>query len=118
MRRPETLKYLFDIAEACSLLDQFVSGKVLADYEADALLRSAVERQFEIIGEALRLAIRDDPALAGQVTHSGRIIAFRNRLIHGYAAVLNDVVWGILETDLPTLRREVATLLAGEGETP
>jgi len=116
LRRRETLKYLFDISEACRLLDQFVSGKSLADYEADALLRSAVERQFEVAGEALRLAIRSDPALAERITNSGRIVAFRNRLVHGYASVLNDVVWGILETDLPTLRREVATLLAAEGE--
>jgi uncharacterized protein with HEPN domain len=43
---------------------------------------------------------------------------FRNRLIHGYAAVLNDVVWGIFETDLPSLRREVSTLLKEGGETP
>ena len=119
MRRPETLKYLFDIAEACRLLDQFVSGKSLADYQADALLRSAVERQFEIVGEALRLAIRDEPTLSGEITNFGRIIAFRNRLIHGYAAVLNDVVWGVVETDLPTLRREVTGLLIkAEGDTP
>jgi uncharacterized protein with HEPN domain len=47
MRRPETLKYLFDIAEACRLLDEFVTGKTFADYQADALLRSAVERQLK-----------------------------------------------------------------------
>ena len=85
MRRPETLKYLYDIAEACRLLEEFTVGKSLADYESDALLRSAVERQFEIIGEALRLAIREEPVLAGLITNSSRIIAFRNRLIHGYA---------------------------------
>jgi uncharacterized protein with HEPN domain len=114
LRRPETLKYLFDIVDACRLLDEFTSGTTLADYNSDALLRSAVERQFEIVGEALRLAIREDAELAGHISNSGRIIAFRNRLIHGYAAVLNDVVWGILEADLPTLRREVTKLLAAE----
>lgn len=114
MRRPETLKYLYDIAEACRLLGQFTTGKSLADYEADALLRSAVERQFEIVGEALRLAIREEPGIADLISNSGRIIAFRNRLIHGYAAVLSDVVWGILEANLPVLRAEVAKLLAEE----
>ena len=64
-----------------------------------------------IIGEALRLAIRDDVTLAGVITHSTRIVAFRNRLVHGYANVLSDVVWGVLETDLPTLRAEVSMLL-------
>lgn len=78
-------------------------------------MRSAVERQFEIIGEALRLAIRDDPTLEQCVTNVGRIIAFRNRLVHGYASVLSEVVWGIIETDLPTLRAELAALLEGAG---
>ena len=114
MRRPETLKYLFDILQACRLLEQFTSGKSLADFERDAMLRSAVERQFEIIGEALRLAIREEPDLAGPISDSSRIVAFRNRLIHGYAGVLSDVVWGILETNLPTLRMEVTRLLEGE----
>ena len=116
MRRPETLKYLYDIAEACRLLDQFTSGKTIAEYASDALLRSAVERQFEIIGEALRLAIREEPELAGLISDSSRIIAFRNRLIHGYAAILNDVVWGVLETNLPTLQREVEALLKTEAK--
>jgi uncharacterized protein with HEPN domain len=48
------------------------------------------------------------------VTSCRRIIAFRNRLIHGYAAVLNDVVWGVVEADLPTLRAEVTRLLEDE----
>jgi uncharacterized protein with HEPN domain len=81
------------------------------------MLRSAVERQFEIIGEALRLAILEEPRLASSISDSNRIVAFRNRLIHGYAGVLNDVVWGILDAALPTLRREVDALL-GEDSKP
>ena len=81
----ETKKYLFDIAEACDLIHAFTSGKTLADYQKDPLLRSGVERQFEIVGEALNQAIQNDPSLAELISNSSRIISFRNRLIHGYA---------------------------------
>ena len=60
MRR-EVLKYLFDIKEACKLLVDFTRGKEFSDYQRDPLLRSAVERQFGIIGEALKQAIEVDP---------------------------------------------------------
>jgi uncharacterized protein with HEPN domain len=113
MRR-EIRKYLFDIVQACELLEQFTSGKAFTDYAADPMLRSAVERQFEIIGEALNQAIRLDPSLSGQITRTGRIIAFRNRLIHGYASVADDLVWGVIETSLPLLHREVAALLQNQ----
>ena len=107
----EVRKYLFDIAEACDLLTQFTAGKTFTDYSADALLRSAVERQFEVVGEALNQALHLYPALANRVSDCRRIVAFRNRLIHGYAFVSDKVVWGVLETNLPTLRREVQSLL-------
>ena len=107
----EIRKYLFDILQACDLLVQFTCGKTFADYTADPLLRSAVERQFEIIGEALNQALRRDSTLAARIGSSNRIIAFRNRLIHGYATLADAIVWGVLETSLPTLRQEVQALL-------
>jgi uncharacterized protein with HEPN domain len=107
----ELRKYLFDIAQACDLITQFTYGKTFADYSTDALLRSAVERQFEVIGEALNQARRLYPDLSNRVSDCRRIIAFRNRLIHGYAFVSDELVWGVLETNLPTLRREVQSLL-------
>ncbi len=107
----EVRKYLFDIAQACHLLTQFTSGKIFTDYAADALLRSAVERQFEVMGEALNQALRLYPDLSNRVSACRRIVAFRNRLIHGYAFVSDEVVWGVVETNLPTLRREVQSLL-------
>lgn len=108
----EVRKYLFDIKQAGDLLAGFTAGKTFADYCADPLLRSGVERQFEIIGEALSQALRVGPGLAGRLSSTGRIVAFRNRLIHGYSSISNEVVWGILESNLPTLRREVDALLA------
>ena len=112
----EVRKYLFDIGQACDLLIQFTMGKTLSDYTADPLLRSAVERQFEIIGEALSQALRIEPSLDRRISDAQRIIAFRNRLIHGYASVSDVLVWGVLEANLPTLCREVHALLDEPGE--
>ncbi|MBM3474017.1 MAG: DUF86 domain-containing protein [Armatimonadetes bacterium] len=111
MRQRSVQAYLYDILEACDLLAEFAKDRDFASYVADAMLRSAVERQFEIIGEALNQALAVDPGLRGRISHAKQIVAFRNRLIHGYAFVSDQMVWSILETDLPVLRREAADLL-------
>ncbi len=111
MKRLEVMKYLFDIKESCVLLLMFSKNKTLDDYLRDTLLRSAVERQFEIIGEAVKRVLDIDPHLEPKISNSGKIIAFRNRLIHGYASVSDEVVWGILKSDLLTLQKEVNSLL-------
>ena len=113
MRR-EAKKYLYDIRQAAELIAGFTAGKTLPDYEGDAMLRSAVERQFEIIGEALAQLARLDETLASRISEYRRIIALRNILIHGYAEVDHRIVWDIVESKLPTLRREVAGLLDEE----
>ena len=110
--RTESKTYLFDIQRAARLIGEFSGGKTFADYERDAMLRAAVEREFTIIGEAMaRLATRDE-SVAARITAYQRVIAFRNVLVHGYTAVDDRLVWDVLESDLPTLAREVATLLA------
>ncbi len=109
--RLEAKKYLYDIHQAAELLATFTAGKVCAVYEADAMVRAAVERQFEIIGEALSQLARLDDGLAVRISEYRRIIAFRNILIHGYADVDERLVWDIIETRLPALRREVTALL-------
>ena len=110
--RLETQKYLYDIEQAADLLGEFTDGKNFTDYQDDAMLRAAVERKFEIIGEALSKLSKDDAATASRVSEHSRIIAFRNILIHGYAEIDDRLVWDILENKLPVLRREVAELLA------
>jgi len=75
------------------------------------MLRAAVERQFEIIGEALSKLAREHENIASRVSEHKRIIAFRKILIHGYADIDNRLVWAMIETKLPTLRHEVAALL-------
>ena len=79
------------------------------------MVRAAVERQFEIIGEALNRLSKVSPALARQVPNLGEIIGFRNVLIHGYAAVDDARVWQITETSLPDLREAVSALSAELG---
>lgn len=110
--RLETKKLLYDIDQAAAHIARFAEGRSLDDYRSDPFLRSAVERQFEIIGEALNRLSRTDPDTAERIHEYRRIVSFRNALIHGYDAVSDDVVWGILETNLPTLHREVSELLA------
>ncbi|MFQ5808785.1 MAG: DUF86 domain-containing protein [Armatimonadota bacterium] len=112
--RLESMKHLEDMRRAAGLIAQFVAGKDLRDYLADPQLRSAVERQFQIIGEALTRLTKTDAAAAGGISHAARIIAFRNILTHGYDIVDDEVVWDVIETDLPVLRKQVAALLADE----
>jgi uncharacterized protein with HEPN domain len=103
--------WLADIVTACDLLIEFTSGKTFADYAGDPLLRSGVERQFEIVGEALRVALQHQPLLAANITDARAIIAFRNQLTHAYGAVDHATVWGLLERRVPQLRAEVTRLL-------
>jgi uncharacterized protein with HEPN domain len=110
--RLEAKKYLYDMQQGASLLAEFVAGRTFADYQTDAMVRAAVERQFEIIGEALSKLARLDADLAARVSEHRRIVAFRNILIHGYADVDHRLVWDIVETKLPLLRSEIESLLA------
>ena len=73
------------------------------DYEADAMLRSAVERQFEIVGEALNRLSKEDPTSAERIPDLPRIVAFRNILVHGYAIVDDRIVWEVVTTRLSGL---------------
>ena len=81
-------------------------------YADNPLVRSAVERQFEIIGEALNQLSKVAPNIAHRIPHIRDIIGFRNVLIHGYAAIDDARVWHIAQTSLPGLRDAVSALLA------
>ena len=87
-------------------------GRTLAQYSADRLLRQAVERNFEIIGEAIRRLAQADPDSAARIAQYPQIIAFRNILIHGYDLVDHALVWSTVQTQLPALLRDVQGLLA------
>lgn len=112
--RLEARKYLFDIERAAESVERFTVGHTFADYEQDDMMRSAVERQLEIIGEALAQLSRLDAALAARISEHRRIIAFRNILIHGYAEVDSRLVWDVIETKLATLRREISDMTTAD----
>ena len=109
--RLEAKKHLEDVRRAADLILQFTDRKQKSDYSTDAMLRSAVERQFEIIGEALGRLHKEAADVSEQVPNHRRIIAFRNILIHGYDVVDDDVVWDVIQGDLPALQQQVISLL-------
>jgi uncharacterized protein with HEPN domain len=108
---PRACALLYDIQQAAVLLDRFTAGKEFHEYAHDPLLRSGVERQVEIIGEALNQLAKIGPDEVARITDYRRIIALRNILAHGYARVDHRVIWNILEHNLPLLRREVDGLI-------
>ncbi len=112
--RHESITLLDDVRRAAERIDQFVAGRTLEEYEADAMLRSAVERQFEIIGEAPNRLVKCDAPTAERIDADRQIIDFRNVLIHGYDLVEDYVVWDAAHRRLPLLRRKVEELLRSD----
>jgi uncharacterized protein with HEPN domain len=102
---------LHDILSACDFIIRHTDGMTLDDYLQSELIRAAVERKLEIIGEALGQAEALDPAICERIPEIRRIVGMRNRLIHGYDAVDDDIVWSTLQSRLPTLRTRVVALL-------
>jgi uncharacterized protein with HEPN domain len=109
---------LHDVRTAAEHVLGFVAGRTFDDYRADPLLRSAVERQFIVIGEALTRFDRSDPTLAAKITDCGRIIAFRNILVHGYEVIDDAIVWQVILSGIPVLRSEVDHLFDSIGGAP
>jgi uncharacterized protein with HEPN domain len=117
MRR-DPRSFLWDVREAADAIKEFAQGRTFQDYTSDRMLRSAIERQFEIIGEALSQLAKTDPALAGRIPEFRRVVGFRNLLIHGYDRIDDAAVWRAIQISLPPLRSQAAALLAELGEAP
>jgi uncharacterized protein with HEPN domain len=109
----ETTKRLVDALEACRAIQQFTAGSNFAAYAADSMRRAAVERKFEILGEALNRAEESAPELAERLPEIRRIIGMRNRIIHGYDGVDDEIVWDTVEHKIPPLLEQLTTLLSG-----
>lgn len=110
----KVLKYLYDIKLAIDEIDSFFAGKkkYFTDYASDLLLKRAIERNLEIIGEAMSRILKEDPLF--QLENSRRIIGLRNQIIHGYDSISDENIWGIIINHLPNLKQEVEKLIESE----
>ena len=111
MSEKHPAKYLWDAAQSAARIERFRHGRSFEDYLSDEMFRAAVERQFEIIGEALVGLRRIAPELAAKVPDLTDIIAFRNILVYAYSEIRHDRVWQVIERDLPDLRATLERLL-------
>ncbi len=111
--RLESKKLPEDIRQSAQQTLKFTANKTLSGYCDDPMLKSAVERQFEIVGEALKRLAKTEPEVVEQISRYKRIISFRNILIHGYDVVEDIVVWDVIRKDLPVLFEQVNALLGG-----
>lgn len=103
---------LLDIVEALARIRRFTRGRSFADYSTDEMLWSAVERQLAIVGEALWRLRSIDAASEAGIRQSDRIVAFRHVLVHGYAAIDDKLVWGVVESRLDDLEADASRCIA------
>jgi uncharacterized protein with HEPN domain len=110
----ELKQRLHDAIEACRAIQSFTNGITYEKYAESLLHRSGVERQFEILGEALGRAELLNPSLSQSIPDIRRIVGLRNRIIHGYDSVDDEIIWDAVQTHvpklLPVLLRELAII--------
>jgi uncharacterized protein with HEPN domain len=106
----EVKKWLFDIRASIDSINNYVGDRrIFEEYERNKILRRAVEREIEIIGEAISRLRKHSPDII--ILNSAQIMATRNRIVHAYDAVNNSIIWGIVVNHLPGLQTEVENLL-------
>ena len=103
--------YLSDISDSCDAITEAVHGLDQAEYVRTRLVRSSVEREFIIIGEAIAALARVAPEIFDTIRKARRIIDFRNQLTHEYPTVDDAIVWAIIQHDVPELSDQCTTLL-------
>ena len=103
--------WLFDILSSINEIESYYvdTPKMFEIYQNDLRTKRAVERNIEIIGEAMSRILKEDSGI--KISNSRKIVDVRNRIIHGYDSVSDDVVWGIVVKNLPVLQKEVEILL-------
>lgn len=103
-------KLLFDILTSIENIDNYIGSKRFFEhYDCSPMLQDAVERNIEIIGEAMNKLLQIVPEIA--ISNSRRIVDARNKIIHGYDEIENAQIWGIIINHLPILKEEVSRFL-------
>lgn len=106
----EIQTWLEDIKQAIDEIEEFLPKKRnFFEFKKDLKTRKAVERNIEIIGEAVNRILNLEPDI--KITNARKIVDTRNRIIHGYDTVSEDIIWAILTNDLKKLRQEILNLL-------
>lgn len=103
----EIKTWLFDIYQAINEIEGYFTEKPMKfqDYLADIKTKRAVERDLEIIGEAFNRILKQDETFSFDNIH--KIIGTRNRIIHGYDSISDDLIWSIVINHIPKLKAEV-----------
>jgi len=103
--------WLYDILCSINEIESYYidTPKIFEIYQTDLRTKRAVERNIEIIGEAMNRILKLDSEIV--ISNSRKIVDVRNRIIHGYDSVSDDVIWGIVIRNLPVLQKEVEELL-------
>jgi len=105
-------KHLHDLERILNEIGLFTQGRTEAELLVDRALQLILEREFEILGDALNRLIGDDPAAEGEITDARRIIGLRNLLAHGYDAIDHRILWSAVILHTPLLKQEVNRLLS------
>lgn len=106
----EEKKLLTDIEESILSIDEHLEGRrVFAEFAANKTKRRAIERELEIIGEAMSNLLKINLNIS--VSHARPIVDLRNKVIHGYDTIDETIIWKIIMKDIPVLQEEVQQLL-------
>ncbi|MDD3046021.1 MAG: DUF86 domain-containing protein [Candidatus Delongbacteria bacterium] len=110
MQNEEVRTWLEDIKQAITEIKSFLSEKKdFFEFQKDIKTKRAIERNIEIIGEAMNRILKVQPDLP--ITKAQKIVDTRNRIIHGYDSVSEEIIWAIVIKDLPMLEKEISSLL-------
>jgi uncharacterized protein with HEPN domain len=107
----ETTAYLHDIIDACDSIASILSGISTETYGKLREKRSAVEREFIVIGEAASMLARFSPERFNRLSDGRKAIGLRNILTHNYASVDHETIYETALQDAPKLRRECIEML-------